>query len=220
MKILVTAGNTQSLVDRVRCITNIFTGKTGARIAATAFDRGHALTFLTSHPEVLEVIPSIRPRQGPGWNVKTYRTYDDLAALMSTAIPGGAFDAVVHTAAVNDYEVAGIFAADRTDVSAGKIKGSHPELWLKLVPTPKLVDRIRTDWGFRGTLVKFKLEVGVSDEELLKIAEASRIHSGADLMVANTLDGYEWAFVGSKDYVRVSREALPAELVKLLESIR
>jgi phosphopantothenate-cysteine ligase/phosphopantothenoylcysteine decarboxylase/phosphopantothenate--cysteine ligase len=218
MKILVTAGNTQSPVDRVRCITNIFTGKTGARIAAAAFDRGHAVTLFTSHSEVLEAIPTIRPRQGPGWTVKTYRTYDELAALMSTAIPGGAFDTIVHAAAVNDYEVAGIFTADRIDVSAGKIKGSHPEIWLKLVPTPKLVDRIRTDWGFRGTLVKFKLEVGVSDEELLKIAEVSRIHSGADLMVANTLDGYDWAFVGAKDYVRVSREDLPAELLERIEA--
>jgi phosphopantothenate---cysteine ligase (CTP) len=218
VKILVTAGNTQSPVDRVRCITNIFTGKTGARIAAAAFDGGHAVTLLTSHPEVLESIPTARPRQGPAWAVKTYRTYDDLAALMAAAIPGGVFDAVVHAAAVNDYEVAGVFGFDRTDVSAAKVKGNHPELWLKLVPVPKLVDRIRTDWGFRGTLVKFKLEVGMTDEQLLAVAEASRVHSGADLMVANALDGYDWAFVGAREYDRVSREALPAELLKRIES--
>src|SRR5262245_4812332 len=125
MKILVSAGNTQTPVDRVRCITNVFTGKTGARIAAAAFDRGHAVTLFTSHPEVLDAIPANQPRQPPDWTVKTYRTYDDLAALMAGSIPGGPFDAVVHAAAVNDYEVAGIFAADRTDVSAGKVKGNH-----------------------------------------------------------------------------------------------
>jgi phosphopantothenate-cysteine ligase/phosphopantothenoylcysteine decarboxylase/phosphopantothenate--cysteine ligase len=218
VRILVTAGNTQTPVDRVRCITNIFTGKTGARIAAAAFDRGHFVTLFTSHPEVLESIPTARPRQGSAWAVKAYRTYADLDALMAGAIPGETFDAVVHAAAVNDYEVAGVFAADRSDVSAGKIKGAHPELWLKLVPTPKLVDRIRTDWQFRGTLVKFKLEVDVTDAELLKAAEAARIHSGADLIVANTLDGYGCAFVGAKDYARVSREDLPAELVKRIEA--
>ncbi|MFO0803298.1 MAG: phosphopantothenoylcysteine decarboxylase [Gemmataceae bacterium] len=31
MKVLVTAGNTQSPLDRVRCITNIFSGRTGLR---------------------------------------------------------------------------------------------------------------------------------------------------------------------------------------------
>ena len=34
MKILVTAGNTQVPIDRVRCITNIFSGRTGTRINA------------------------------------------------------------------------------------------------------------------------------------------------------------------------------------------
>jgi len=33
MRFLVSAGNTQTLIDRVRCLTNIFSGKTGGRIA-------------------------------------------------------------------------------------------------------------------------------------------------------------------------------------------
>ena len=32
MKILVTAGNTQTPIDQVRCITNVFSGRTGARL--------------------------------------------------------------------------------------------------------------------------------------------------------------------------------------------
>jgi hypothetical protein len=51
VKILVTAGNTQTDIDRVRCITNVFSGRTGAQIAAEAFERGHAVSLLTSHPE-------------------------------------------------------------------------------------------------------------------------------------------------------------------------
>ena len=33
MKLFITAGNTQVAIDRVRCLTNIFTGRTGAGIA-------------------------------------------------------------------------------------------------------------------------------------------------------------------------------------------
>ena len=45
--------------------------------------------------------------------------------------------------------------------------------------------------------MKFKLEVGVDDEQLLDIAERSRRHSAADLMVANTLEGAaDWACLG------------------------
>jgi phosphopantothenate-cysteine ligase/phosphopantothenoylcysteine decarboxylase/phosphopantothenate--cysteine ligase len=153
MNILVTAGNTQTPVDRVRCITNIFSGRTGASIAARAFDRAHVVTLLTSHPEVLDSIPAIRHRSAPDWRVRTYRTFDDLEAAMAEEIPGGGYDVVIHAAAVSDYRVAGIFThADGTftDAGAGKVKGSHPELWLKLTPTPKLVDRVRDPWGFAG----------------------------------------------------------------------
>ena len=62
MKILVTAGNTQTPVDRVRCITNVFSGRTGARIALAAHDRGHAVTLLTSQPGVVRDLGSIDER--------------------------------------------------------------------------------------------------------------------------------------------------------------
>jgi phosphopantothenate-cysteine ligase/phosphopantothenoylcysteine decarboxylase/phosphopantothenate--cysteine ligase len=225
MNVLVTAGNTQTPVDRVRCITNIFSGRTGARVAARAFERGHAVTLLTSHPEVLDTIPAARSRSGPAWRLRTYRTFDDLHATMGEEIPGGTFDAVVHAAAVSDYAIAGIFTrrdGELADAAAGKVKGSHPELWLKLVPTPKLVDKVRTEWGFAGVLVKFKLEVGLGEAELLEVAERARVHSGADLMVANTLEGmHEWALVGAGQggYRRVTRDELADYLLDRVEAL-
>jgi phosphopantothenate-cysteine ligase/phosphopantothenoylcysteine decarboxylase/phosphopantothenate--cysteine ligase len=236
MKLLVTAGNTQVPIDRVRCITNIFTGRTGGRIAATAHGRGHAVTVLTSHPEVLaEMLPTDKKR----WAVHSYRTFDELEAHLAAAIPGAGFDAVIHSAAVSDYGSGGIFApapATRydeetcrwqgnpprlVDMTAGKVKSDAPELWLRLVRTPKLIDRIRTDWAFDGVLVKFKLEVGVSEEQLLQIAERSRRHSAADLMVANTLEAMRaWAYVGPLEagYSRVSRRDLAERLLEAVEA--
>jgi phosphopantothenoylcysteine synthetase/decarboxylase len=221
MNILVTAGNTRTMIDRVRCITNVFTGRTGANIAAEAVRRGHTVTLLTSHPEVLP--------PAEGLTVQPYQTFDDLHRLMAEAVIGGGFDAIIHSAAVSDYHVGGVFAAPAhdsvtlpplTDVSAGKVKSSHPELWLRLTPAPKLVDKVRSEWGFRGVLVKFKLEVGVSEAELLEIAERSRLHSHADLMSANTLDGAaEWALVGAGEYTKVPRADLAAEIVTRVERL-
>ncbi len=89
---------------------------------------------------------------------------------------------------------------------------------LRLVRTPKLVDRIRAAWGFGGVLVKFKLEVGVTEEELRTIAERSRQQSQADWMVANTLDGLTWALLGSADgYDRYRRDELPGRLLDAVE---
>ncbi|HEV3235620.1 MAG TPA: phosphopantothenoylcysteine decarboxylase, partial [Gemmataceae bacterium] len=106
--------------------------------------------------------------------------------------------------------------------AADKIKSNDPELWLRLMRTPKLIDRFRTEWGFQGILVKFKLEVSVDDDRLLEVAESSRLQSGADLMVANTLEGAsQWAYVGpvEGEYRRVIRLDLAAHLLSQVESL-
>ena len=239
MKILVTAGNTQTLIDHVRCITNVFSGRTGAQIAAEAFERGHAVTLLTSHPEVLETVRALKPRRAPDWRVHHYRTFEELESLMTATITGDGYDVVVHAAAVSDYEVAGIYAPTAgtrfdpsemawtapegsprlVDTTAGKVSSHHPELWLRLQPAPKLVDKIRSAWRFGGILVKFKLEVGVNNADLLDIAERSRRQSGADLMVANTLEGmHDWAYIGPGHcgYERVPRGELPERLIEII----
>jgi phosphopantothenoylcysteine synthetase/decarboxylase len=237
MNILVTAGNTQVLIDKVRCITNIFTGRTGSRIAQHCHERGHQVTLLTSHPEVTIELWEKPPTQR--WAVLAYRTFEQLQDLMADRIQHDALDVVIHSAAVSDYLSAGIYApssgthfdpaggwhADSgspglVDMAAGKVKSDAPELWLRLVRAPKLVDRIRSDWGFRGVLVKFKLEVGISEERLLEIAERSRCQSSADLMVANTLEGAgAWARLGPIDgrYAYVSRRELAQRLLDAVE---
>jgi phosphopantothenoylcysteine synthetase/decarboxylase len=244
MNLVVTAGNTLALIDRVRCLTNVFTGRTGAAIALEAHRRGHAVTLLTSHPEAVADLHQAAAPLTERWTVLRYRTFDDLQRDMARLITGGRFDAVVHCAAVSDYLPAGVYApaphtrfhpedgrwesdeplapalADRT---AGKVKSDEPELWLRLVRAPKLIDRVRADWGFRGLLVKFKLEVGVDDARLLEVAEQSRRHSAADLVVANTLEGaghYAFLGPGPGGYERVSRRDLPARLLERLEQLR
>ena len=242
MNVLVTAGNTQTPIDRVRCVTNVFSGRTGAAVARTAWGRGHAVTLATSHPEALLEFGLNYRDPGERLTVLPYRTFDELATMLQTQIRSTPFDAVCHTAAVSDYLPAGTYSPDPgtffnartgqwegrgrpaglTEQKAGKIKSTEPELWVRLVRAPKLVDRFRNPWGFAGILVKFKLEVGIGETELVEIAEASRGRSAADLMVANTLDGAaHWAFLGplADRYERVPRKELPDRLVLAVEDL-
>jgi phosphopantothenoylcysteine synthetase/decarboxylase len=134
----------------------------------------------------------------------------------------------VHSAAVSDYLAGGVYAATTDgimqDVSAGKVKSDESELWLRLVRAPKLIDLVRAEWGFTGIVVKFKLEVDVAEDRLIEIAERSRIHSGADLMVANTLEeASTWAFLGpcnGTGYHRISRAELGDKLREAIPSCR
>jgi phosphopantothenoylcysteine synthetase/decarboxylase len=237
MNCLITAGNTMTLIDKVRCITNVFSGRTGTRIALAACARGHAVTLLTSHPEVVgELAGGAAPDRLTG---RPYRTFAELRDALASHVTGGCFDVVIQCAAVSDYECAGVYApapgtrfdpmtarwqaADGPALvsrEAGKVKSDEPEVWLRLVPTPKLIDMVRDPWGFRGVLVKFKLEVGASEERLLDIAERSRRRSDADVMVANTLEGMgDWALLGPLDggYQHVARADLPARLMEEVE---
>lgn len=240
MNILVTAGNTRVPIDRVRCVTNIFSGRTGATIARTAWQRGHTVTLLTSAPETVADLPAPAEQSANRLAVLPYNTFDDLTTLMAQHVRAGGYDVVVHSAAVSDYLVAGTYAPQggtyfnaraggweggggMTEQRAGKIKSNEPELWVRMVRAPKLVDKIRPQWGFAGLLVKFKLEVGLADGELLEAAERARQQSAADLIVANTLDAMKhWAYLGPVDgrYDRVPRRELAERLLLALEHMR
>lgn len=243
MRILITAGNAQAPIDQVRCVTNIFTGRTGARIAEEAWHRGHQVTLATSHPETIDSIPRSGQNGGTGsLTVVAFRTFADLEQLLRAEVTAGKHDVVIHSAAVTDFTVADIFARDhrsdpprlpaktpaedesfhRLDAEAGKIKSTHRELWLRLVPTPKLIDQIRRPWGFCGVLVKFKLEVGIEEDQLRAIAIESCRHSDADLIVANTFEGRESAaYFGWPDgtWRKIARADLAHALLNEVESL-
>jgi len=120
------------------------------------------------------------------------------------------YDAIFMTAAVSDYtphRVYQVISQDPhetghehwivRDVQAGKVKSTHAAIAVLGMPTLKIVDRFRDPWRFKGLLVKFKLEVGISPNELIEIGQNSRKSSGADYLVANTLDMVEGVNAGA-----------------------
>jgi phosphopantothenoylcysteine synthetase/decarboxylase len=202
LHLLVTAGPTREMIDRVRDWGNIFSGNTGLDIARAFLDVGD-VTLLTSNEAHTREFDGFSGKAGM-MGVETFRSHADLQALLEERMRGKV-NVVAMTAAVADYEPAGVYrivqrspeggvggGAGREvwvveNVSAAKVKSSHDQIAIMGQRTLKLVDQFRSAWGYQGVLIKFKLEVGLSDEELIAVASASRTASGADLMVANTL---------------------------------
>jgi len=231
MKVLVTAGSTQTPIDKVRCISNIFKGSTGFNIAKAIGYAGNEVVLIANKKVLYEYLGDLPNR----FDIHTYKTYDELAELMARLIPDGEFDAIIHSAAVSDYKATDVMVGEKVTIDGvtkpvymksvmkGKVKSDHDELYIKLERTEKLIDKIRTEWGFEGKLIKFKLEVDVTDEELLSIAKSSREHSGADYIVANALDTFkDWDtpsmfILGNELQEKTSRRELPMKLHKLLE---
>lgn len=201
---LVTAGNTREMIDRVRDWGNIFTGNTGYAIARALAARGD-VDLLTSNRQ------HVASASADGINASAFTSHAELRGALSAMLARQAYDAVFMTAAVADYRPAGVYQvvqreqaqADGVErwtvrsVQAEKVKSTHGRIAVLGEPTKKLVDLFRTEWGHRGLLVKFKLEVGVDTAELLRIGEASRRASGADYLVANTLEMVDGAAAGA-----------------------
>lgn len=217
MRVLVTAGSTIVPIDQVRVISNIFGGKTGTAIAEYFFSQGDEVTLITSNPSLVKFSSS-------KLKIIPFRTYDDLISKMEKEIKDGGFDVVIHSAAVSDYYVADVYIKNEDGTLSlvdknNKISSTHDSLFLEMKPTLKIVDLIRSPWGFTGKLIKFKLEVGITDEELIAVAKKSRKTSNADFIVANCLEwSSRYAYIINRkgNYIRVSRRAIAVKLRRAL----
>lgn len=219
MHLLITGGHTDIPIDQVRVISNIFRGKTACFLSAYAQDQGHTHT-LVGNPEMLT--RRHKMHRDPLLSWRPYRTYDELYEVMEKEVKTGVYEVIIHSAAVSDYKVSRVFGdAGGEQYTAGKIKSTHAKLLIELTPTVKIIDKIR-EWGFTGTLVKFKLEVGVSDPELIEIARKSRVSSGADIIVANCLEwSRSWAYlIDEKQTIKIPRHDLEPTLFQRIEQLR
>jgi phosphopantothenoylcysteine synthetase/decarboxylase len=195
---LVTAGSTREKIDEVRDWGNIFTGKTGLDVALAFLELG-SVTLLTSNLQHAQEYDGYAGKGGM-IGTETFRSHRELQDLLAERMTSGdPVDVVAMSAAIADYRPSGVFrivqrqenAGRETwvveNVQAGKVKSTFDHIAIVGERTLKLVDQFRGEWGYRGLLVKFKLEVGLTDDELIRVASASRLASGAELMVANTL---------------------------------
>ena len=231
-RFLVTAGNTRERIDAVRDWGNIFTGNTGLAIARALAEVG-PVELLTSNQEHLRELAD-GMAVGHGITAAGFTTHADLKAALAERMARGRYRGVFMTAAVSDYRPAGAFEVVSReaggqpgeerwvvrDALAGKVSSRYDRVAFLGERTEKLVDLFRTAWGFEGLLVKFKLEVGVGVEKLLEIGRSSRLASGADYLVANTLEMVEGAgagawLIGADGETFVPRGQLPARMAGL-----
>lgn len=210
-RFLVTAGSTREKIDRVRDWGNIFTGRTGLGIARALCSLGDVDLLTSNESHIAEVAAAPVAGDAKGRiRGQRFTSHGDLRDALERVMTSQKYDGVFMTAAVSDYSPERTFRViDRkpgengtevwtvADAQAGKVKSHYEEITVLGKRTEKLIDLFRTRWGFTGLLVKFKLEVGVSREELIRIGEASRAASGADFLIANTLDMVDGADAGA-----------------------
>jgi len=177
--IMITSGPTRGYIDAVRYISNKSTGKLGATIANEFLRQGAFVTFVYGTDSVIPDTTLLEKDCASRLTLIEIETVDDLLSVIQEKLKDKSFDAVVHAMAVLDYTP--------EKHSNGKIPSNKDKLVVTFVRTPKVIRLIRKVWP-HAFLVSFKLEVGLSKDELIERAYASLIENGADLVVANNQD--------------------------------
>ena len=167
-KVLVTAGPTLEYIDPIRIVTNKSSGRMGTAMALEAYRRGADVTVV-GNLEAKNLPPNI--------SLKKSETTQEMREAVEKSLESEGYDVVVAAAAAADYAP--------TDKHPNKISTKDtPELMLKLVATPKIIDKVK-EISPQIFLVGFKAEHGVSDEELLGKGRKFIRDSKVDLLILN-----------------------------------
>ncbi len=205
MRVIVTAGPTREYIDDVRFITNASSGRMGCAVAGAAVRAGHEVTLLRG-PVALGA-PA-------GCGVVPFVSVEDLQRELAERF--AQCDALVMTAAVGDFRVAG-----RVN---GKIPRSGGPITIRLVPTEDVLAGVARTKRADQLVIAFAVESGAEAEiEAKARGEMARKH--ADYVVVNTpaAMGTEASraciLAGDRvvlPWAQRAKDELAAEIVKLL----
>ena len=164
-KVLITAGATREYIDPIRFITNKSSGKMGVALAEEAELRGAEVTLIKTKGSVPSFVE----------NQIEVETVEEMLQAIESELKSREYDIVILAAAVGDFTP--------KEKAQKKIK-SGKELILELVPTPKIIQRVK-EIAPDVFLVGFKAEYGVGEEELIAQARRQIEKAKSDVVIAN-----------------------------------
>jgi phosphopantothenoylcysteine synthetase/decarboxylase len=175
---IVTAGPTYEPLDEVRRLTNFSTGRLGSELVNFLTAQGHRVTLLVGQQATWR-------GERNAAAVQTFTTTDDLRERLR-ALAGLDTHAVFHAAAVNDFKFGKIWQGrtGENEVRAGKIPTRAGNLFVELVPTPKIISELRAFFP-NAFLVGWKFEVDGDRTSVLKKAEQQIAENRTNACVAN-----------------------------------
>ena len=189
-------------IDDVRIISNRSTGALGHKIAQYLIKEKAKVTVLEGPvTDRLTIKPS---------RVIKFQFFDEFAQILQKELKKK-YNIVVHAAAVSDYRLTNNFAS--------KLSSEFSCVKLNLVPTVKLIDRIKRI-SPKSILVGFKLESGVDKELLLVKAHNLMKKARCDFVVANTVSDKKFnGYILDQKRRILSQTATRDEIAKNLVSI-
>lgn len=214
MNILITAGGTSEKIDNVRSITNHSTGRLGKAIGETFLAQGHTVTYVTTpqavrpiqekHIKLIE-IETTKELETTLRKLFKQEQYDGIIHSMAVS------DFTTETTFSEDLFIEKLAAKlsqnghptdlaelteklylsldelGKTIQSEKKIPSGTDRLLLFLKKNPKIIAMLKEQQP-KAILVGFKLLVGVSEEELIRVGRSILTKNHCDFVLANDLE--------------------------------
>jgi phosphopantothenate---cysteine ligase (CTP) len=207
MKIIITCGPSYEPIDGARRMTNMSTGKLGITLANALTDAGHEVVCLKG-----EGATCADPLRAA--SVRSFTTNEDLANQLHALSETCKADVVLHAAALCDFKVTRIVAADGAAESK-KISTRAGEVTLVLAPTLKVLPTLRS-WFPRAVIVGWKYELAGTRNDAFAAAWRQLRECGIDACVLNGA-AYGRGFAVCEPSRRVRPCADAAALTKFFE---
>jgi len=163
--VLVIGGAGYEKFDEFRIITNLATGKMGIEIARFAYYYGANVNLLIGLHSV--DIPEYIP----------YEEFGGIESLIEKIDSMKDYDTIIVPAALPDF---------KPEKKRGKVKSLSDFNKIKFEENPKFLKNLREK--YKGFLIGFKAESGISREELIKRAKERMEEYGLDMIVANLIE--------------------------------
>lgn len=182
--ILVTAGDTYEVIDDVRRITHMATGRLGSLIADEFAHSGAEVTLICGERSMRPALPMRKIIEIQGVESLQSTLIEQLSKIQ--------FDCVVHSMAVSDYTVRGLKTGDADTLFTAdrKISSDLDTLIVVMDRAPKVISYVKKIQP-NTLLVGFKLLSNVPEKELVEAAQAQMRTSGSDFVLANDLSGID-----------------------------
>jgi phosphopantothenoylcysteine decarboxylase / phosphopantothenate---cysteine ligase len=181
--ILVTAGSTVEYIDPVRVITNLSSGKIGNAIAKEASNRGAKVTIVYGYTTAASY-----SSDSSDLKVIKATTTEEMYNTVVSELSSNTYDIAILAAAVTDFRP--------EEKKTNKIDSRIDRLSLSLIPTRKIINRIKHITKDDIYVVAFKAEYNISDLSIVEKAYQKLEECNGDLIVANDI-GREGSEVGS-----------------------
>jgi len=168
LRMLVTAGPTVEHIDPIRVITNRSSGKMGVALVEEALDRGAEVTLVYG---LGKASPPSRAR------MISVETTEQMREAVISELKSKKYDVMIAVAAAADWTLEKQYSRK---VSTHKLNSLN----LKLKPTKKIIDRVKTI-SPKTFLVAFRAEYKLSKKDLIESAYKRLWEANADLIVVN-----------------------------------